>query len=225
MSELVLEAKPRGLIGKKVKRLRRAGVLPGVLYGAGTSPVPIELDSHSTNKVLSGVSGSTLLDLELDGETHKVLLRDVQLDVIRREILHIDLMKVALDTAIRAVVPVELVGEAPAAKEKEGVLVSGLSEVEVEALPQDLPEKFEVQLEVLEEIDASITVADLPLSEGVEVLTDPDELIARVIFQEEEIVEEEEEIETFLALEEEPELVGRGEREEEGDEATEEEED
>ncbi len=105
------------------------------------------------------------------------------------------------------------------------MLVSGLSEVEVEALPQDLPEKFEVRLEVLEEIDASITVADLPLSEGVEVLTDPDELIARVIFQEEEIVEEEEEVETFLALEEEPELVGRGEREEEGDEATEEEED
>ncbi len=222
MSGLVLEAKRRSLLGKKVKSLRREGVLPGVVYGADLSPIPIELEAHSAGKVLLGVSGSTLIDLNLEGETHSVLLRDVQMDVIRREMLHIDLLKVAMNVAIRAVVPIELIGEAPAVEQQGGVLVTGLSEIEVEALPQDLPERFPVDLQGLKAIDDRITVEELSLTDGVTVLTDSEELIARVIYQEEEMVEEEE-VEAFVPVEAEPERVGREELEEEAEEPGEEE--
>jgi large subunit ribosomal protein L25 len=207
-----LKAQPRTIVGKRVGALRREGILPAILYGAGISPQPIQLDAGEARKALARVSGATLLDLEVGNEVHKVLVREMQRDVIRRDLRHVDFLKVAMDVAIRTEVPVDLVGEAPAVKMSGGVLVSGLDEIEVEALPSDLPDRVSVDLSVLENIDDAITVGDLFLGKGVKVLTEPTEVVVHVIYQ---AAEEVEEVEEAVPLEAEPEVIERARREEE----------
>lgn len=219
MEAMKLSAKKRTRIGKRVKALRQEGVLPGVMYGAGIEAVPIEMDWVEASRLLDRASRSTLIELSVDGDQHTVLVRDFQRDVIRRDYQHVDFLNVAMDVRIRAEVPIELVGSAPALKEAGVVLVTGVSEVEVEALPADLMDRITVDLESLVEIDDSITVADLYLGENVEVITDADELVARVIYQAEEVIEEpelEEELEELLEGEE---LEGEEEEAEEAAEA------
>ncbi len=214
-----LKVQKRTLIGKRVKSLRQSGQLPGVLYGAGIESMPIELDGREASRLLSRASSSTLIELDLDNELHSVLVRGTQRDVIRGNYLHVDFLKVALDERIRAEVPIELVGEAPAAEAAGVVLLTGVSTVEVEALPADLPDRITVNLEILENLEDSIAVSDLFLGENVTMLTELDELIARPIYQEEEIIEEEveeEELEELLEGEE-GEEVGE---EEEGADST-----
>lgn len=215
MDEIKLESRERTVIGKKVKVLRREGVLPAVIYGTGIEPIAIELDAHSTIKSLSRVSGSTLINLKVGSENHTVILRDVQIDVIRRIVIHIDFLKVAMDTVIKTEVPVTLVGEAPAVRELGGVLVTGLSEIEIEALPTNLPDRITVDIESLIEINSSISVADVFFGKDVTVLTGPDEVLARVVAQavEEEILVEVEE-EVIVDVLEEPEVIEKGAREE-----------
>lgn len=214
-----LEAEPREAIGKKVRAVRRQGLVPAVLYGSGVDGKPIKLDAKAADEALAKASASTLIDLTVDGELHKVLVRDVQRDVIRRNVLHIDFLKVDMDVAIRTEVPVELVGEAPAVREQGGVLVTGLTEIEVEALPGALPDRIVVELDPLEEIDDAITVGDLYLGEGVRVLTDLAENVAHVIYlAEEELEEEEEELEGLLEMAAEPELVDQRGLDEEDEE-------
>jgi large subunit ribosomal protein L25 len=219
MSQFVLSAKKRTKTGKKVKALRREGLLPAVLYGAGIESMPIELDAVETSKVLASVGGSTLVDLSVGKKKHNVLVRGIQRDVIKGDIIHVDFLNVAMDVKIRTEVPVELVGEAPIVETAGALLVAGLATIEVEALPSDLPERITVDLSVLKEMDDIITVDDLDLGEGVNVLTSPDEVIANVVYQAEEILEEEEEVlEELIPEELEPELVERGKREEEAEE-------
>lgn len=220
MEVIELNAKPRTVTGKQVSALRRNGLIPAVMYGAGVDATPLELVEHETSQALISVGGSTLIDLKVGDETHKVLLREIQRHVIRRNIMHIDFLKVAMDVAIRAVVPIELVGSAPAVRELGGVLVAGLDEIEVEALPGDLPDRINVDLSVLVDFDSSITVGDLALGESVTLITEPDESIANVIYQSMEEIVEEEEVEVLETLEE-PELVERGERDEEEEESEE----
>ena len=214
MTETVLNANERTLRGSHVKALRREGILPAVVYGAGIESKAIELDQHEASKILSTVGGSTLVTLNIGKEKHQVLVREIQRDAIRLDILHVDFLKVAMDVKIRTMVPVELVGEAPAVQELGGLLVTGLSEVEVEALPSDLPEKVSVDVGALVGMDDNITVADLVFGENVEVLTSLDELIASVVYQVEEEIEEEE-IEEIIEEEVEPEVIEKGKREEE----------
>ena len=220
MQVIELSAKRRNVFGKQVGALRRSGLIPAIMYGASTDPIPLELAEHETSQTLIDVGGSTLIDLKVDDETHKVLVREIQRHVVRRNILHIDFLKVAMDVAIRAVVPIELEGAAPAVRELGGVLVSGLDEIEVEALPGDLPDRITVDLSGLIDFDSSITVGDLVLGDGVTLITEPDETIANVIYQSMEEIVEEEEVEVLEELEE-PELVERGEREEEEEESEE----
>jgi large subunit ribosomal protein L25 len=214
----LLQARLRTVKGKHVGALRRAGQLPGILYGRGTDPTAIEMDWKTATRVLEQASASTLLDLELAGQTHKVLVREMQRHPLRRTVEHVDLMKVALDVAIRTTVPLELTGEAMAVKTFGGVMVTGVSEIEVEALPQDLPSYITVDLEPLATMEARITVGDLFLGKGVRLLTDPQAVVARVIYQVEEKLEEE--VAPTVAVTPEPEIIGRGKKEEEeiGDE-------
>lgn len=202
-----IEVETRTVVRKGLNQQRREGVLPAILYGAGIDPIPLQVDFREATKFLASAGGSTLLELKLGKDTHNVLVRAVQRDVITRDLLHVDFLKVAMDELIRAEVPIELIGEAPAADELGGVLVSGVSMVEVEALPAELPDRIQVELDHLIEIDDAVTIADLQLSPGVTILTDPSELIARVIFQAEEVIEEEVVEELELLEGEEPELV------------------
>jgi large subunit ribosomal protein L25 len=220
MPELVLNARPRKVVGKQVKALRRSGLLPAVLYGAGVEPTSLELDGREASRLLARTTGATLIDLKVDGQTHKVLVREIQRHAVRRDIQHVDFLKVAMDQTIRAQVPVELVGEAPAVKTLGGVLVTILNEIEVEALPGDLPDRISADLERLAKIDDSITVRDLVVGEGVRVLTSPDEVIVHVIYEAAEVVEE---VVEAAPAEIEPEVISRAKREEAEGEGEEEE--
>jgi large subunit ribosomal protein L25 len=211
MNIIEIQASSRSIKGKQVKALRREGLLPAILYGVGMEPQMLELPAHETELILQGVSGSTLIDLIVGKKTHKVLVREIQREVISRKPIHVDFLEVAMDVTIRAVVPVELVGEAPAVSELGGVLVAGLNEIEVEALPGNLPDRISVDLGGLETFDDSLTVADLEVGEGVTLITEPEEAIANVVYQVEE--EEPEEVEELLEGVE-PELVDEREEEE-----------
>jgi large subunit ribosomal protein L25 len=222
MEAMKLKANKRTTIGKQVKVIRRAGLLPGVIYGAGTDSIAIEMDRHQASRLLARASQSTLIELAVDKEPHTVLVREVQRDVIRGDYLHVDFLKVDMDVRIRASIPIELVGEAPAAQEAGGVLVTGISTIDVEALPADLTDRITIDLESLENIDDSITVADLYLGENITLFTDQEELVARVIYQEEEIIEEpvlEEELLEELEEEEAEEEIAAEEAAPEGEEA------
>lgn len=211
MDIIEIQASPRKVRGKQVKALRRAGLLPAIMYGVGMEPQMLELPAHETQLILQKVSGSTLINLQISDKTHKVLVREIQRDVISRKPLHVDFLEVAMDVTIRAVVPIELVGEAPAVRELGGVLVSGLNDIEVEALPSDLPDRISVDISILKNFDDSINVGDLKVEEGVTVLTDPEEAIANVVYQ---VVEEEPEVVEEILEGVEPELVAGEEREE-----------
>jgi large subunit ribosomal protein L25 len=213
VSEVILNAKKRTVTRSKVKALRKEGILPAVMYGAGVESTPLELNLRDATKALAFVGASTLISLKVGNTTHQVLLREVQRDFIRGDLLHIDFLKVSMDVAIRTEVPIELIGESAAVKELGGLLVAGLSEIEVEALPGNLPDRYEVDISSLASMDDVITVADLRVGEGIEVLTNGEEVLASVVYQVEEEIEEE--VEEILDVEMEPELVERGKREEE----------
>ncbi|NIS79431.1 MAG: 50S ribosomal protein L25 [Anaerolineales bacterium] len=212
MSEVVLNAKKRTMTGSQVKQLRRQGILPAVLYGVGVESTPLELDEREATRTLATVGASTLVTLKVGKDTHQVLVRELQRDFIRQNILHVDFLKVAMDVTIRTEVPIDLIGESGAVKEYGGLLVSGLNVIEVEALPGNLPDRIEVDIAALAEMDDVITVADLDVGEEVEILTSPEEVLASIVYQVEEVLEEEEEV---IPVEMEPELVDRERREEE----------
>ena len=207
MDIIEIKASKRTVTGRQVKRLRREGWLPGVVYGMGTESISLQLEMKNVSRLISGLGGSTLVDLIVDGETHKVLLREIQRDVIRRTPIHVDFLEVALDVRIKAVVPIELLGESPAVRDLAAVLVQPILEVEVEALPIDLPDRLSVDLGLLEEMDSTITVEDLSKAKGVMILHEPEEVIARVAYQIEEVEEEEEIIDEELIEGEEPEII------------------
>jgi len=214
MDLVEIKADVREVTGKKVKALRREGILPAVIYGQGMEPLPLSLDAREASKILEEASSSTILNLKVGKDAHSVLVRETQRDVIMRHITHVDFLKVAMDELITAVVRVDLIGDAPAVSNLGGLLVSGLNEIEIESLPGDLPEKIEVDISVLEEIEDSINVRDLILGDKVTLLSDPDELIARVIYAEVE-EEPEEELEELDVLETaEPEVIEKGKVEE-----------
>jgi len=211
MATLVLKADPRTVLGKQVKAMRRAGQVPAVLYGAGVEPTPIVLDAREATRILARTTGATLIDLEVSGETHKVLVRETQRHSIRRDLRHVDFLKVAMDQLIRAEVPIELTGEAPAVKTLGGVLVAGIPAVEVEALPANLPDRIQVDLSVLAKIDDTITVADLSMAQGVRILNDSTDVIVHVIYMAEEVLEAPKEA---VATTAEPEVISRPTKEE-----------
>ena len=207
MDKIVLNAERREVIGKKVKLLRNEGKLPGIIYGKSTESIPIILDLKEATKILKATSSSSLLTINSDGEEFSTLVRERQRDVIRGNYLHVDFLSVSLTEKVRAKVNIVVEGEAPALINIETLLTSGLDQIEVESLPQDLPEKFTVDLSSLEEVGDGIYVRDLEIQPNVELLADPDEMIVVITLQI--IVEEEEEIDEEALLE--GELLEEGE--------------
>jgi large subunit ribosomal protein L25 len=219
MEEIVLQARKREKIGKKVKALRREGGLPAIIYGGSIKPIPITLDAHDARLVLSGVTSSHMITVDVDGEPLNVLVRDRQREPILGSLLHVDFLAVSLTETLRTNVMIELVGDSPAVKESGFILVSGLDALEVESLPQNLPERILVDVSILKEIGDAIYVRDISLPSEVEVLTDPEEMVALVTAPSaEEEEEEEEEVEEMEYGEEGPEVIERGKAEEEEEE-------
>ena len=208
-----LSAAPRTVTGKHVNALRREGVLPAVIYGPGTASRPIQLNTREASKIFRRVHGAELIDMELDGQTHKVLVHDLQRDAIRGDFLHADLYVVDMARPIRVRLPIHLLGTSPAVVSLSGVLVRGIPELEVECLPGDLITQVEADLGVLKEIGNALHVKDLTLPTTIKVLTDPEEQVARVTYQ-----AKEEDLSTPTTATPETEVMEKGKLEEEGEE-------
>ncbi len=210
MEKIVIQATRRTVTGKKVGALRRAGKLPGVLYGHQTESTPILMELRDASRVLAHASSSQLITVNLDGKEFATLVREKQRDFIKGTLLHVDFQVVSLTEKIRTTVGIELSGTSPAVKDYNGVVVQELDEVEVEALPQDLPEKIVVDISGLTKIGDAVYVRDLSIPTGIEILNEPDEVVVIVTGAAPEISEEEmaEEIA-------EPEVIERGKKEEE----------
>ncbi len=215
MEKVVVQAEKRTVIGKQVKALRREGKLPAVIYGYGIDPISIVLDQHSASRILAKASSSSLVTIELEGTQYPTLVREKQLDFIRNSLIHVDFMAVSMTEKLTASVGVHIVGEAPAVKEFGAILVTGLTELEVECLATDLPERFVVDVSGLVEISDGVYVRDVPAPANVEILSDPEEMI--VVATAAAIEEEEEEEEVLEGEEEleEPEVIEKGKKEEE----------
>lgn len=212
--ELTINAERRDLLGKKVNVIRREGRLPAILYGREMDPIPITLDLLEASRLLSQAASSTLMKVQLEDESLPVLVRETQRDVMLGTLVHVDFQVVSLTDTVRASVAIHLEGQSPAVVDNNAVMVTGVEELELECLPQDLPSRIAVDISSLEDVGDSLFVRDLPLPPEVNLLTDPDELVAVVTWiAEEAILEEEEELELVPELGE-PELVGREEEEE-----------
>lgn len=220
--QIILEAQKRTVKGKQVRELRRQGLLPGIIYGRigkdQIDPLAIQLNLHEASKIINKLTGSSLVKLDVQGEEFPAILREAQKDVIYGTLLHVDFMAVSLTEKLHTSVPIELIGQAPAEINMAAVVVTGISELEIECLPQDMPERIEVDATVLEDIDSVIYVKDLDLPDTYEVLTDPEELIAGVTYvtiEEEEEEEEEGELAELMEEDVEPEVIEKGKKEEE----------
>ncbi|MBW4436994.1 MAG: 50S ribosomal protein L25 [Pleurocapsa minor GSE-CHR-MK-17-07R] len=181
-----LEAQARTVIGKKVSQLRRSGLVPVVVYGSKSDPVNLQIPYRALQVTLLKAGGTHLININVEGsKPQSVLARSVQRHPIKGEILHVDFLAVDASTKIATVVPLHFVGEAPAEKARLGVLLNGLQTLDVEALPADLIDSVDVDLSVLKAVGDSIHVRDLKISDKVTVLTGADEMVVRIIVQEE----------------------------------------
>src|SRR6266571_6688393 len=164
------------------RRLRREGFIPGVLYGNGRQPHAIYVAERELRRVLTGSSGlHAILDIVVEGQktTHASILKDFQQDPLRGHISHVDLQEVRLDQAIQASVTVQLVGEPEGVKEG-GVLSQVQREINVEALPMEIPEHIDLDVSRMA-IGDSLRLADLPAREGVKYLDDPEETVLATV--------------------------------------------
>ncbi|GAB4415608.1 MAG: 50S ribosomal protein L25 [Anaerolineae bacterium] len=210
----VLEATRRELTGKKVKQMRERGLIPAVLYGPAFEALPLQVSWSALRPVLRDAGGTHLIELNVDGERHNALVRQVQRDPIRGDVLHVDFFRVRMDVAIRTEVPVVLVGNADAIEDAGGVINHEMTHVLVECLPADLPAEIQVDLSVLREVGDSIVSAQLPALPGVTYLVEGNEVVVSTSFLEAAEEEEEAGVEEMA----EPELIRRPSDEEEEEE-------
>lgn len=212
MEKAVIKATRRTVTGKQVGALRREGKLPGVIYGHHLDPIAITMDQRDASRTLATLTSSSLVNIELEGQMHATLVREKQKNYVRGTLLHVDFLAVSLTEKIRASVAIDIHGVSPAVKDYNAVVINGLESIEVESLPQDLPERVVVDISNLKNIGDGIYVRDLKLASNVIVHTDKDEMIVVVTggSGEETILEGE-------ATMAEPEVIEKGKKDEEID--------
>lgn len=218
---IVLEATKRDKIGKQVSQLRAEGVVPGVLYGPTFDAIPLQVEWTTLRPVLMEAGGSKVIKLTMSGEEYNALVRDVQRDPLRGDVLHIDFYRVRMDVAIRTEVPIVLAGTDDHIAELGGVIIHEMNSIEVECLPGDLPPQVEIDLSGIVEIGDSLLVSDLPELAGVTYMSQPDDVVVTSSYMRAEVEEEEEEEEEVFEEGEEPELIRRRRDEDEGEDETE----
>ncbi len=175
-----LTAEKRTVLGKQVKKLRREGFLPANIYGKELASVAVQVKFSDFEPIFKEVGETGLVDIVFDGERRPVLIKNLQMNYQTRTPLHADFYQVNLKEKVKSMVPVVIIGEPKAITEKLGVLLTPLSEVEVEALPAELPDNIEVDVTALANVDEQITVGDLKAPTGVVILTEPDQVVARI---------------------------------------------
>ncbi len=175
-----LKAKTRTELGKSVKNLRKEGLLPAVVYGEGVPSQPIAVPFKEFEKAYKEAGESSLVKLDVDGKPYNVLIHDISHDPIKGQPTHADFYAVRMDKVIRTKVELEFVGESPAVKNEAGILVKVMQELEIEALPQDLPPSIKVDISVLAALETRLLIQDLKLPKGVKPLAEADEIVALI---------------------------------------------
>lgn len=181
MAKFAINAEERTVIGKKVGQLRRDGWIPATIYGPSIEPLTVQFPYREMERLLLDAGGTNLIDVTVNGNTFPVLARDVQRDVIRRDILHIDLMAVDVSKTIRTEVPLVFEGTSPLVASRKGIMLTGPNSLTMEMLPGKLKDRYILDVTGLDEMGATITVKDLPAEEGVTIINDPEEMLARIV--------------------------------------------
>ena len=179
MKRVALKVSPRKVLGKKVKKLRKEGLMPANIYGKDVKSQAVELPQKEFLNVFKEVGETGLVDLEVGGKVTPVLIHNVQTNY-NNDTLHADFYVVNLKEKVKTNVPLELTGEPKAVTDKLGLLMQIMSEVEVEALPTDLPEKIEIDVTPLSVVDEQFTIEDVKAPQGVEILTPKTQVIAKI---------------------------------------------
>ncbi len=209
MEKVVLMATRRDLNGDKVGALRRQGKLPAIMYGHLIETTPITLNAVEVLPKLATLTSSSTLTINLDGKEYPAMVREKQREFIKKRLIHLDFQVISLTAKMHAKVRIELTGTAPAVKDANATILNRLTELEVESVPQYLPERFVIDISGLAGIGDSIRVQDITKVEGVEILTDPEEVIVIATAPRgEEIVGE------AASKETEPEVIGGGSKKE-----------
>ncbi len=190
MSQVVFAAKKRTDLGSgNTRRLRKAGRIPGVVYGRSGKALSIDVDAMEFSNGIKGISESTIVKLDIEGEAHEAFVKDTQWSIISGDVLHVDFYEIERGILLRAKVAVHASGN-PVGVREGGILELPIHEIEVECLPKDLPERIDVDISELK-VNQSIHVADLKLGDSVKILTSSDQVIALVKFAKAESVSDE----------------------------------
>lgn len=214
MQKQILKAKKRKILGRKVKNLRKEGILPANIYGKGVKSLAIEVSAEDFKKTFKEVGETGLIEIQIAKQKKPVLVNNVHKDPVSDLPLHIDFHQVNLKEEVTANVQIELVGDSPAEKQGLGTIVQYLDEVEVKALPTNLPEKFQLDLSGLDEVDKALYIKDLSVGKKVKVDADPEEVVVKIepLRKEEEVAPPAEEVVEGEEAEKEEEAEGEGEK-------------
>lgn len=181
MQQIPLTAQKRTVLGKKVKSLRREGLIPAHVFGNKVPTIHIQVKKTDFTKVFEETGETGIVDLAVDGQKHPTLIRSVQLHPVTDEPLHVDFYQVSLTEKVKVNVPIEIAGEAPAVEKKVGLLLTPLEEIEIEALPTDIPESLKVDVSKLENVGDEIKVKDLAIDRSkIAVQADEGLVVAQI---------------------------------------------
>lgn len=209
--EIQLTVQPRTVVGKQVRALRREGWIPLVVYGAHVTPRNLQAEERALRLVINKAGHNRLVRLDTgDGTPHVVITREIQREPISGKFWHVDFEEISLTEKMYADIPLVFKGSSPAVQRGEGVLIHGLEQIAIRVLPTDLIPEIEVDISGLQTLSDSIHVRDLKVSDKIEILTSPDELVAKVNPIKEEVIAAEAPVATA-----EVEVVGKGKKEEE----------
>ena len=182
MERIELEASKREVTGKKVRFIRREGSTPANMYGHGLDSVALQVDTKKLKQTLARAGKTDIISLKVASESApvKVLIREVQKNPLTNDLLHVDFYQVKMTEKIKADIPLVFVGDAPALKIKNVSLLHIMDYLHIEALPDHLPHNLPVDISTLQNVDQAIFVKDIPLSEGITLLSDPEQIVIKV---------------------------------------------
>ena len=222
MEQIIVEAAPRSDRGKNAaRRLRQTGQIPAVLYGSKGDAVAVTLNTKQVSGILRSESGhNTIFKVKLGSQQQPAIVKDWQVDPVTGNLLHVDLLRIAMDVRMRVMVPVHTFGEPAGVKQQGGIFEMVTREVEVECLPTEIPTEFRVDVSELL-IGKQLRVGDLPIDAAkMKLLTEPQRVIAHVVALREEEEKPAEAVAAEVAAPAEPEVIKKGKKEaEEGEEA------
>lgn len=181
MAEFQLTAELRRAQGRKNRQLRRDGYVPAVVYGPSTEPISVQFPYRAVEVMLMNAGGTNLIDIEVNGETYASLAREVQRDVVRGDILHVDFLAVDQTQRISVEVPIVMEGQSPVVAAREGILITGRSSLTLEVFPSDIRDRIVIDLSNLTEMGDEVLVRDLTFGESVSIQNDPNEMLAKIV--------------------------------------------